>query len=81
MKGLTPEEFASLSQMNGPNRMRIKHGSRAHELMFQLQAQGRVYYVLGDATSPGCAGRWHITPAGREALRLYPLMLALAEAA
>lgn len=75
MKGLTPEEYARLSQMAGPIRERWAWASRAKDVVLDLEEQGRV--VRGPPRLEGCVNGWYLTPAGREALRLYPLMLAV----
>lgn len=88
MKGLTPLEHAALSRLLLPvsSRPFMGCGSGLDLASHDLVEQGRATYTAHAVPPPNAyggvtRGRFDLTPAGREALRLYPLMLAVQEAA
>jgi hypothetical protein len=78
VRGLTPEEHAKLSFLVSPHET-CAVSAEEKAVLYDLKEQGRV--VRQKSNNPNFSHTWLPTPAGREALRLWPLMQALMEAA
>lgn len=74
MRGLGPEEYEALVYAAGSRKEPAPDDSPRNLAMLDLREQGRV--VEGPPHTPYADSGWHITPAGREALRLWPAVQA-----
>lgn len=76
VRGLTPAELEALVYAAGSRKEPFDSGSPRHSAMLDLREQGRVVAGPSHLSDRPFATGWHITPAGREALRLWPAVQA-----